>query len=284
MRTRRPAYRRPQGPSRKGRTMAGKHIGVIGFGNMGGAIISGAIEHGVVAPADVTIYDPNASAIERVKALGANPAADEREVIEASDVVLLAVKPQMFAAAAAKCGSFDGKAILSIMAGVTADRIRETVEGSPRVMRLMPNTPALVGAGAFALDADSDFTDEEKTFAKELFESLGIVEFVPEHLLDAVTGLSGSAPAFVAVFIEALADGGLLEGLPRATAYRLAAQTCLGEAKLILDKGMTPAAAKDMVTSPAGTTIAGYSVLEEAGFRGTVMKAVSAAAQRSREL
>ncbi|NEG95892.1 pyrroline-5-carboxylate reductase [Bifidobacterium primatium] len=264
--------------------MAGKHIGVIGFGNMGGAIIGGAIEHGVVAPGDVTIYDPNADKNAYAKELGLNTAASEKDVVAASDMVLLAVKPQMFAAMAAKAGSFDGKAVLSIMAGVTADRVRETVDGTPRVMRLMPNTPALVGAGAFALDSDSDFTDDEKAFAKTLFESLGIVEFVPEHLLDAVTGLSGSAPAFVAMFIEALADGGLKEGLPRATAYRLAAQTCLGEAKLILDKNMTPAAAKDMVTSPAGTTIAGYAVLEEAGFRGTVMKAVSAAARRSREL
>ncbi|PWG59322.1 pyrroline-5-carboxylate reductase [Bifidobacterium catulorum] len=264
--------------------MAGKHIGVIGFGNMGGAIIGGAIEHGVVEPGDVTVYDPNDGKIAYAKDMGLNTAADERGVVAASDMVLLAVKPQMFADMAVRAGSFDGKAILSIMAGVTAERVHDTVEGEARVMRLMPNTPALVGAGAFALSADSDFTEEEKTFAKELFESLGIVEFVPEHLLDAVTGLSGSAPAFVAMFIEALADGGLKEGLPRATAYRLAAQTCLGEAKLILDKGMTPAAAKDMVTSPAGTTIAGYAVLEEAGFRGTVMKAVSAAAQRSREL
>lgn len=259
-------------------------IGVIGFGNMGGAIIGGAVAHHVVDPASVTIYDPNASSIERAKNLGLGTASNEREVVESSDMILLAVKPQSFAATAANCGSFDGKAVLSIMAGVTADRIRSTVDGTPRVLRLMPNTPALVGAGAFALSSDSDFSDAEKAFAKELFASIGIVEFVPEHLIDAVTGLSGSAPAFVAMFIEALADGGLKEGLPRATAYRLAAQTCLGEAKLILDRNMTPAQAKDMVTSPAGTTIAGYAVLEEAGFRGTVMKAVSAAAQRSREL
>lgn len=264
--------------------MADKRFGVIGFGNMGGAIISGAIEHGVVKADKVTIYDPSPAAAQRADQLGVAVAESERALVESSDIVLLAVKPQMFANTAAACGSFDDKAVLSIMAGVTTDRIRETLEGDPRVMRLMPNTPALVGAGAFALDADSDFSEEEKAFAKDLFGALGIVEFVPEHLLDAVTGLSGSAPAFVAMFIEALADGGLKEGLPRATAYRLAAQTCLGEAKLILDKGMTPAAAKDMVTSPAGTTIAGYAVLEEAGFRGTVMKAVSAAAQRSREL
>ena len=135
------------------------------------------------------------------------------------------------------------------------------ISGAPRILRTMPNTPAMVFEGAFALCSDNDLTEEELKAAIALFEAIGIVELVPEHLIDAVCGLSGGGPAYVAMFIEAMADGGVKQGLPRATAYRLAAQTCLGTAKMILDKNIHPGQLKDMVTSPGGTTIEGCEAL-----------------------
>ena len=158
------------------------------------------------------------------------------------------------------------------------------IAGNIRVLRTMPNTPALVNAGAFALCSETDLTADEKAFAEKLFGSIGIVEWMNEHLIDTACGLSGSGPAFVAEFIEALGDGGVLEGLPRATAYRLAAQTVMGTAKMILETGMHPAQLKDMVSSPGGTTITGCQVLEEMGFRAAAINAVQAATNKSREL
>ena len=148
----------------------------------------------------------------------------------------------------------------------------------------MPNTPALVGAGAFALDSDTDFTDEEKAFAQELFESLGIVEWMPEHLIDTACGLSGAGPAYIYIVIEALADGGVAEGLPRKTAMNLAAQTVMGAAKMVLETGEHPDYLKDQVCSPGGNTIVGIRTLEEHGVRGAFIDTVVKATERSREL
>ena len=199
--------------------------------------------------------------------------------------MILAVKPQYAAPALAALGdTMNGKAVISIMAGATVERIRSMIKGDIRVLRCMPNTPALVNAGAFALCNETDLTAEEKAFAEKLFTSIGIVEWMSEKLIDTACGLSGSGPAFVALFIEALADGGVLEGLPRPTAYRLAAQTVMGTAKLIMDTGMHPGQVKDMVSSPGGTTITGCQVLEEMGFRAAAIDAVQAATNRSREL
>lgn len=198
---------------------------------------------------------------------------------------MLAVKPQYAAPALAALGNtVDGKAVISIMAGATTQRIRDMIQGNIRVLRCMPNTPALVNAGAFALCSETDLTAEEKAFAEKLFTSIGIVEWMNEKLIDTACGLSGSGPAFVALFIEALADGGVLEGLPRSTAYRLAAQTVMGTAKLVMDTGMHPGQVKDMVSSPGGTTITGCQILEEMGFRAAAIDAVQAATNKSRQL
>ena len=153
-------------------------------------------------------------------------------------------------------------------------------DGTPRILRIMPNTPAMVYEGAFALCSDNDLKEDELAAAKTLYETIGIVEMVPEHLINAVCALSGGGPAYAAMFIEALADGGVKQGLPRATAYRLAAQTCLGTSKMILEKGLHPGQIKDMVTSPAGTTIEGCEKLETGGMRGAVMECIKAAADR----
>lgn len=260
-------------------------IGFLGAGAMGGAILSGAVNAGVLDPKNVYVSDVSEKILEKYAALGCNICKNNDELGKASDIVVLAVKPQYAAPALATLGdTMNGKAVISIMAGATVERIRSMIKGDIRVLRCMPNTPALVNAGAFALCNETDLTAEEKAFAEKLFTSIGIVEWMSEKLIDTACGLSGSGPAFVALFIEALADGGVLEGLPRPTAYRLAAQTVMGTAKLIMDTGMHPGQVKDMVSSPGGTTITGCQVLEEMGFRAAAIDAVQAATNRSREL
>ena len=260
-------------------------IGFLGAGAMGGAILTGAVQAGVLEPANVYVSDFSGQIREKYAAMGCNICKDNEELGKQADLCFLAVKPQYAADALAGFKrSMDGKAVVSIMAGVTAERIRKMIGGGLRVLRTMPNTPALVNAGAFALCSDNDLTVGEKAFAEKLFSAIGIVEWMPEHLIDAACGLSGSGPAFVAMFVEALADGGVLEGLPRATAYRLAGQTVMGAAKMLLETGMHPGALKDMVSSPGGTTITGCQALENMGLRAAAISAVQAAVRRSREL
>lgn len=261
------------------------NIGIVGCGNMGGAILQGALASGVLEPERIYVYDLVAAAREKAESWGVHVVANDEEVCKRSDIVLLAVKPQNAQEALAQCGAaIDGKALMSIVAGVSSSRLRQWIRGNARILRLLPNTPALVFEGAFALSSDSDFTPQELETVKALYAALGIVELVPGHLIDAVCGLSGGAPAYVAMFIEAMADGGVQQGLPRETAYRLAAQTCLGTAKLILEKHLHPGEVKDMVTSPAGTTIEGCAVLEDAGFRGAVIRSIIAGAEKSKVL
>ena len=203
-------------------------IGFLGAGAMGGAILSGAIKAGVVEPQDVYVYDVSKDITDKYKDMGCVIVANNEELGEVSDIVLVCVKPQQAARALSELGdTLDGKAMISIMAGLTTDTIRKMTAGQFRLLRLMPNTPALVGMGAFALDSGTDFTAEEKEFAQKLFESLGIVEWMSEDLIDTACGLSGAGPAYIYLVIEALADGGVAKGLPRKTAQNLAAQTVL---------------------------------------------------------
>ena len=262
-----------------------KKIGFIGCGNMGSAILKGIVESGSVEKEQIYVYDVSAEAQEKMRTFGVHVMTDNEEVCNAADIIFLAVKPQyMEQTLASTKKALDEKCVISIAAGLSSGRIRSMIDANPRVLRTMPNTPAMVLAGAFALCSDCDLTDEEKQAAHALFEPLGAVEWVPEHLIDAVCGVSGSGPAYVAMFIEAMADGGVREGLPRATAYKLAAQTVMGTAKMYLESGMHPGVMKDMVTSPAGTTIEGCYALERGGLRAAVIDAVHAGAERSREL
>lgn len=259
-------------------------IGFLGAGAMGGAILSGAIEKGVFEAKDVWVADFSQAIKDKYAAMGCN-ICDENKDLGQCDIVVFALKPQYAPAAISAIGdALDGKAVISIMAGLKAQAVRDLVGGEVRLLRLMPNTPALVGAGAFALDAGTDLTDEEKAFAEKLFSALGVVEWMPEHLIDTATGLSGAGPAYVYMFIEALADGGVLEGLPRPTALKLAAQTVFGAAKMVLETGQHPDALKDMVCSPGGNTIVGVRTLEEHAFRGACIDTVSKATIRAREL
>ena len=249
--------------------MITKKIGIIGCGNMGGAILYGALESGVLSKESVYVYDINPAMMEKAKGWGVNLAKDDEEVCSSADIVLLAVKPQNAAEALAQCKkALEGKAMMSIVAGVTVERLQDMIDGAARILRIMPNTPAMVFEGAFALCSDNDFNADELEAAKAIYESIGIVELVPEHLIDAVCGLSGGGPAYAA----------------RATAYRLAAQTCLGTAKMILEKGIHPGELKDMVTSPGGTTIEGCEALEKGGMRAAVIECINAGAEKSRKL
>ena len=265
--------------------MVTQKIGIIGCGNMGGAILKGALASGVITPEQAYVYDISPAAMETAKNLGVNLATDDEDVCAKSDIILLAVKPQNVAEALEQCKkALDGKALMSIVAGVTVERLQNMIDGSPRILRIMPNTPALVFEGAFALCSDNDLTDEELSAAKAIYEKIGVVEMIPEKLIDTVCGLSGGGPAWVAMFIEAMADGGVKNGLPRATAYKLAAQTCLGTAKMILETGMHPGQLKDMVTSPGGTTIEGCEALERGGMRYAVIDCINVATEKSKRL
>ena len=260
-------------------------IGFLGAGAMGGAILSGAIDAGVFAASDVYVSDFSQAIKDKFAALGCNICDSNEELGNTCDIVILAVKPQYAKGALADLGnSVDGKAVISIMAGLTIETLREYISGDFRLLRLMPNTPALVNAGAFALCSDTDLTAEEKAFAEKLFGSLGVVEWMSEDLISTATGLSGAGPAYVYMFIEALADGGVLEGLPRATAQRLAAQTVMGAAQMVLETGDHPGLLKDRVCSPGGNTIVGVKTLESHGFRGAVIDTVQKATQKARDL
>lgn len=259
-------------------------LGFLGAGAMGGAILRGAIEKGVFEASDVYVADFSQAIKDSFKELGCNICNENAELSKA-DIVVVALKPQYAASALESLGnSLDGKAVISIMAGLKRDKVRKMIGGNIRLLRIMPNTPALVGAGAFALCSDTDLTDEEKAFAEKLFGALGVFEWMNEKLIDTATGLSGAGPAYVYMFIEALSDGGVMEGLPRATATKLAAQTVMGAAKMVLETGVHPDELKDRVCSPGGNTIVGVSTLEEHGFRGACIDTVHRATVRAREL
>jgi len=259
-------------------------LGFIGAGSMGGALIRGLLATGRVPPPNLICYDPDPARQKEMEALGLEPALNNPEVMH-SQVVVLAVKPQVLGEALAEIKEFarPWHLILSIAAGVPLATLEEAFPES-RVIRAMPNTPTIVGAGMAALAPGKRSTPGDVALARELFEVVGQAVLVDEKLLDAVTGLSASGPAFVALFIEALADGGVKMGLPRVLAHALAVQTVFGAAKLCLEAELHPGVMKDMVASPAGTTIEGLHVLESGGFRGLVMSAVAAAAARAKEL
>lgn len=267
----------------KGR-LAGIKLGFIGVGSMGGAIIRALLAGGHVARENLVYYDPDPARQAQMDELEVEAALDNPEVMHAP-VVVLGVKPQALPAILASIKEFarPWHLIISIAAGVPL-AVLEGAFPDSRVIRVMPNTPTLVGAGMAALAPGRGVTPEDLALALDLFRAVGQAVVVEERLMDAVTGLSGSGPAFVAVFIEALADGGVNMGLPRPLALTMATQTVLGTARLCHEEQLHPAVIKDLVTSPGGTTIAGLHALESGGFRGAVMDAVSAAAARSKEL
>ncbi len=254
---------------------------------MGTALTGGAIRAGALNAEDVAGHDPHEAAAKAfAEETGAIVATDAVEIVAGADVVLLCVKPhlaaQVLGDVAADGGG--GKLVISVVAGIPLQVLQEAVPPSWRVIRAMPNTPALVGRGATAFCRGANVTDDDAAFAERMFGAVGLALEVPERLMDAVTGLSGSGPAYGFLCIEALADGGVAAGLPRDQALRLAVQTLLGAAALVAETGTHPAVLKDAVASPGGTTIAGLEALERGGLRATMMAAVRAAAARAGEL
>jgi pyrroline-5-carboxylate reductase len=264
-----------------------KKIAILGSGNMGEALVKGLIRAGKTQPDALICSDPRAERREEVqKRYGVHVTADNRAAAAQSDIVVIAVKPQSIDVLLEEIApAVDAKKlVISIAAGVPIAAIARKLGAGVRIIRTMPNTPALVGAGATALARGPHATDGDLEQALALFEAVGVAVVVEEHHLDAVTGLSGSGPAFVFIAIEALADGGVKVGLARPVALALAAQAVMGSAKLVLETGEHPGRLKDQVTSPGGTSIAGCHALEAAGFRAALIAAVEAATKRSREL
>ncbi|GHV68167.1 pyrroline-5-carboxylate reductase [Spirochaetia bacterium] len=273
-----------------------KTIACIGSGNMGTALMKGAAA--ALGPEQIFFADADKpKAKSAAKVLGAGVYSSNTEAAQKADYIFLAVKPQVLAAVLAEIapalrermgeksgGKNTTPVLVSMAAGWSIERIR-SILGSPLpLLRIMPNTPALISRGMVAMTVTPEVSAAQAADLEKILSAAGIVDRVEEKYLDAVTGLSGSGPAFVYLFIEALADGGVQAGLSRDKALRYAAQTVLGSAAMVLETGKHPGELKDMVTSPAGTTIAGVAALENGGFRGTVMNAVDAAFRRAKEL
>ena len=262
-------------------------IGFLGAGKMATALAQGFVRAGLVTGKQIIasdLYEGARAAF--AKETGARVTASNAEVVKSAQVLILAVKPDQTAGVLAEIrASFTaGHLLVSIAAGVPIAKLEAGLNAGAKVIRVMPNTPALVGASASAFALGKSATAEDGALAQKLFSAVGAALEVKETLLDAVTGLSGSGPAYVYLFIEALSDGGVASGLPRDVATKLAAQTVLGAAKMVLETGQHPGALKDMVTSPGGTTIEGVHELEKGKLRGTVMSAVRAAAEKSKKL
>ncbi|HVM50582.1 MAG TPA: pyrroline-5-carboxylate reductase [Candidatus Acidoferrum sp.] len=261
-------------------------LGFLGAGKMATALAKGFIRAGLVTAKQVLASDPSAAARAAFsKETAARTTASNVELAEFAQVLMLAVKPDYASGVLADIrGVFtDRHLLISIAAGVPLAKI-EAGLGGGRLIRVMPNTPALVGASATAFALGKAARPEDGELAQKLFSSVGVAFQVKEALLDAVTGLSGSGPAYVYLFIEGLSDGGVASGLPRDVATRLAAQTVLGSARMVLETGLHPGALKDMVTSPGGTTIEGLHELEKGKVRGALISAVRAASEKSRKL
>ena len=267
--------------------MAQLKIGFLGAGKMATALALGFLNARLIKANQLFAADPFEAARKHFTAeTAAKTSANNLETARAATVLFLATKPDQVAAALAEISPVFTKnhLVISIAAGVTLAKLEAALPAGARVIRVMPNTPALVGAGASGYALGKNATAADGDLAKKLLSAVGIALLVKESLLDAVTGLSGSGPAYVYQFIEALSDGGVASGLPRDVATRLAAQTVLGGAKMVLDTGIHPGALKDQVTSPGGTTIEGVHELEKGKLRATVISAVRAATEKSKKL
>lgn len=254
---------------------------------MGEALLRGFLRAGLYAPADVLLVGGSSARVREVAAdTGAKVANSALEAAQQANVLLLAVKPGVIGTVLEqmKPSLTPKQVVISVAAGITVTKLQNFCGSGIPVVRVMPNTPSLVGVGASAYSLGTYSDEGHRQLTQKLFDAVGIALEVDEKVMDAVTGLSGSGPAYVFTFIEALADGGVKAGLPRATAMKLAAQTVLGAAQMVLETGEHPGALKDKVASPGGTTITGLHALEKGAFRGTVASAVEAAAKRSKEM
>lgn len=258
-------------------------LGIVGGGVMGEAILACLLQKQAYAASEICISDPVEERCQQLADKYGVQVTTNNQVAAAGELLLLAVKPQVFETVALGLVDTPASLIISILAGVTLSQL-ESVFDSKAVVRAMPNTPAQVGVGMTAIAAGHFVSSEQMQVAGKIFAAVGEVLEVPESAMNAVTGLSGSGPGYIALVLEALADGGVAAGLPRAIATQLSLQTVLGTVQLLLKSGLHPAQLKDKVTSPGGTTIAGIAQLEKAGLRSALIEAVVAATRRAEEL
>jgi len=262
-------------------------IGFIGAGNMGGAIIRGLLSGGFRSPSDVIISDPREETLLELKKEfpGIRTSTDNAEAAEAA-VLVLAVKPQVYEPVIR--GIRDRVAastiVVTIAAGITLEKVSAWFNGKKKIIRTMPNTPALISQGMTALCRGSDIDENELQTVQAIFDAVGKTVVLPEHLINAYTSLAGSSPAWVFMFIEALADGAVRDGIPRAMAYEVASQAVMGSAMLVSESGKHPGVLKDQVCSPGGITIEAVATLEKEGFRSAVIKAVTDCTAKAGEL
>lgn len=267
--------------------LANHSIGFIGAGNMAEALIRGLVRGGHVPANKITASGPRRDRLDELSSsYGIAATIDNSELARTADLLVLSVKPQILDKVLREVGEQirPGTLVVSIAAGVSIESIEAVVGDGVRVVRAMPNTPALVGAGATAIAAGKHARPADLATAKAVFDAVGVTVVLDEHHLDAVTGLSGSGPAYIFLILEALSDAGVKVGLSRRNAQLLAAQTVLGSAKMLLETDEHVGRLKDMVTSPGGTAIAGLHTLEEGGLRTTLINAVETATKRAREL
>lgn len=261
-----------------------KKIGFIGCGNMAMAMISGIVISNLVSNKNVIASNPSQRSLKKVKEkyniLVTN---DNKEVAKFSDIVILAVKPYKYYEVIDEIKTYlkENVVIITIAAGITLDNMSDALGGEAKVIRTMPNTPALVGEGMSALCANKNITKSELQEVIQIFESFGKIEILEEKLIDVVPSVSGSSPAYVYMFIEALGDGAVLQGMPRDKAYKMAAQAVLGAAKMVLETGEHPGKLKDDVCSPGGTTIEAVYTLEKNNFRGSVISAMESCTEKA---
>lgn len=263
-----------------------KKIGFIGCGNMGKAILGGLIASGQVLPGQIWVYTPSP---DKVAALhdqfGINAAESAQEVAQIADIIFAAVKPGIMIKVLSEITSSLNKdsLVVSIAAGVTLDQLARALGHDRKIIRAMPNTPALVNAGMTSVTPNALVTPEDTADVLNIFRCFGEAEVIAEPMIHPVVGVSGSSPAYVFMFIEAMADAAVLGGMPRAQAYKFAAQAVMGSAKMVLETGEHPGALKDMVCSPGGTTIEAVRVLEEKGFRAAVIEAMTKCMEKIRK-
>lgn len=265
-----------------------KKIGLIGAGNMGGAILRGMLTSGYASVDEMMVCEQS---VEKLQAMEDEfpelcRTNDARTLAQECRMILLAVKPQVLGSVLDEIHDcLNDRAVISIAAGWTTAMLQEKLAGTnAAMMRVMPNTPALVGAGMTAICHETTFSEEDFAYAQGIFDAIGETIILDEHLFDGVTAVSGSSPAYVFILVEAMADAAVKEGIPRTAAIKMAAQAVLGSAKMVLETGKHPAELKDAVCSPAGTTINAVEVLEKDGFRAAIQEAMAACADKSRKM
>ena len=264
-----------------------KKLGFIGAGNMAKAMMGGILKNKLLLPKEVIASDLYLPGLEQTKEeLGISVTTDNKEVVKTAEVVILSVKPQFYASVIEEIREFvtAEQIIVTIAPGQTLEHLQELFGKPVKIVRTMPNTPALVGEGITGICKNELVTEEELSYICKIFSGFGKAEVLSEKLMDVVVSVSGSSPAYVFLFIEAMADAAVADGMPRAQAYQFAAQAVYGSAKMVLETGKHPGELKDMVCSPAGTTIEAVKVLEAAGFRSALMVAMEVCAEKSRNM